>query len=208
MLSGKTTKSKNEFYASRLRSIRRSNYISKRRELRNPIQRRYFGKSITAKLAYITSGDISAIADWASVYGINATVSSSNDWPFYRDTYAMFNVLHVTVKIYPQFVGTSVGINRIACICYDLKDNVALGSQQSAVDHLQHLVMNFGSNAPPCYVFQTKVKPIGTIPISTASNAENWGWIKAYADNGDFGTANISICRIEFIFTVAFSSEQ
>lgn len=189
------------------RHIRRSKYIAKRR-LNNPIQRRYFGKSITAKLSYITSGDISGVTDWVSVYGLNATLSASNDWPFYRDTYAMFNILHVTVKVYPQAFATSAGINRIACICYDLKNNVALGSQQSAVDHLQHLVMNFSSNGSPCYVFTTKCKPIGTVPISTSSNAENWGYIKAFADNGDFGAANISICRIQFIFTVAFSSEQ
>lgn len=174
----------------------------------NPIARRIFGKSIVAKLTRITTGNIGAITDWDTVYGLANVLSTSPDWPYYRDSFGMLNMLHVTVKVYPQCFPFNAGTDRVAGICYDLKDSVALSGLQGVCDHKQHIVMNFGSNGAPSYVFSTQLKPIGVTPISTAALQENWGWIKAYADNNDFGAVSISICRIEFIFTVAFSSEQ
>lgn len=200
------TSQKTAKLAARSRHIRRSKYISKRRE--NPISKRIYGKSLVAKLVRVTTGNISALTDWDTVYGLKNVLASSPDWTFYRDSYAMFNILNCTLKIYPQAFAFAQGIDRVAGVCYDMKDNAALSSLQSVADHLQHTIMNFSTTGAPCYVFQFKTKPIGVVPISTASNDENWGWIKAYGDNNDFGNVNASICRLEFIFTVAFSSEQ
>lgn len=190
----------------KISKYRRERYLQAKRD--NPIARRIFGRSITAKLTKMVNASITAISDWDTVYGLSAILQSSNDWPYYRDSYGMFNILHVTVKVYPQAFPFSSGIDRIAGLCYDLKDNVAAASLQTIADHKQHLVMNFSANGADHYKFATSTKPIGVTPQSTSSANESWGWIKAFGDNADFGAGAYSICRIEFIFSVAFSSEQ
>lgn len=198
--------------ARKLRMASSSSYrnklIERSRSKYNPIARRYFGKSITAKLSRVTSGNITSVSDWDTVYGLANVLSTSPDWPFYRDSYGMMNILSVTVKLYPQGFASQAGIDRTCGICYDVKDNTPLSSLQAVVDHKQHMLINNGVCGKDHYVFKTKCKPINITPISTGTLQESWGWIKAYADNGDFGSTNISIVKLEFIFTVAFSSEQ
>lgn len=191
------------------RFIRRNKFISKRRYIlyKQPITKRKFGKSIIAKLAYVASAEITSVVDWVNVYGLVSLMQSSGDWANFRDSYALFNILNVTVKVYPIIYTYTAGITRVAGLCYDIKDNTAIASIGSIADHSQHLLMNFMSPVP-VQVFTCKAKSLGSVPQSTGVNTETWGWIKAYGDKDDFGNNNITIAKLEFIITVAFSQEQ
>lgn len=189
------------------RAIRRSKYIAKKRAMYNPIQKKTFGKSIVTKFTYVTSMNITSISDYSTVYGLVSLMQASADWPNFRDGYALFNILHISVDVYPQKWEYSQGVDRMACICYDLKDSAALNSLNSGADHDQHLLIPF-TGAVDRYHFTTKTRSIGAVPQSTGVSTETWGWIKGYADNGDFGNLNISIGKITFTLTVCFSQAQ
>lgn len=195
--------------SDRTRAIRRSKYISKRRVgFTQTIKQASYGKSIVAKLYQVTDANITAIADWDTVYGLVSLMQASNDWTNFRDSYALFNILNVTVKVLPQAWYSSEGINRVAGLAYDVKDNTALSTLKSVADHTQHKLMNFGATGLPIYIFSAKTKPTGYVPQKTSDNTENFGYIKAYADHDDFDATAWSIAKLEFCITVCFSSEQ
>lgn len=198
-------------FAFKNRFIRRSKYIAKSRSdaLMRPISKRSYGKAITAKLTYVTSGSIGALTDWSNVYGLVSLMQSSPDWNNYKESYALMNLLNITVKILPQPYLFEAGVDHVAAICYDTKDAGAMASLASCCGHLQHKLMNFSINAPNEYIFKTKTRATHSVPQSTANNDESWGYIKVFADNTDFNPpANKSICKLEFTITVAFSAEQ
>ena len=172
------------------------------------IKKANYGKSIVAKLYQVTDGEVTTLANWDTVYGLVSLMQASNDWANFRDSYALFNILNVTVKIFSQAWYQDPGINRMAAIAYDVKDNVALASLKSAADHTQHKLMNFGENSLPVNIFSVKAKPTGFVPQKTSDNTENFGFIKAFADKDDFDSQGYSICKLEFCITVCFSSEQ
>jgi len=192
------------------RAIRRSKYIMKNRLYRQPqITKRKYGKSITAKLKFYTSGNINSVTDYAQAYGLVALMQSSNDWANYRDSYALFNILNVTVKIFTNPPDYTLGVTRVAGWCYDVKDSAALTNVNQVSDHAQHILVNF-MGSPTEYVFSAKTKAIGAVPQSTGVSTETWGWIKGFAESGDFTTlsSDRTFCTIQFIITVSFSQEQ
>lgn len=194
--------------AFRMSNYRRKKYIQKLRLKVPTIKKALYGKSIVAKLSSVTDANITNIFDWTTVYGLVSLMTSSADWANFRDSYALFNILHVTVKVFPQAFATTAGTNRMASLCYDTKDSNPLGSLASVADHNQHILMNFGANGADHYVFKASAKPTGYVPQKTSVTDENFGWIKAFADNIDFGAVSISIAKLEFNITVAFSQEQ
>lgn len=204
-------------YASRLsaalsdrgRAIRRSKYISKRRRQFQPsIKKANYGKSIVAKLYHCVDANVGTLVPWDTVYGLVSLMQASNDWANFRDSYALFNILSITAKVFPQSWYSTEGINRMAGLAYDVKDNTALASLNSVADHVQHKLMNFCVSGYPMQVFKVKAKPTGFVPQKTSDNTENFGYLKSYASNEDFDEADYSIAKIEFCVTVCFSSEQ
>lgn len=193
-------------YSFDSRAIRRSKYIAKSRRRIPAIVKRSYGKSIVVKLAQVTTADITALTDFDTVYGIYSLISASNDFSNFKNSYALMNCIHVTLKIYPQAWQFSSGIDRVAGFCYSVKDNAVIGSIKSICDHEQHRVCNFASKEN-CFIFSVPLKATTSMPVSTSSVAENWGYIKGFADNADFGSAGVSIAKLEFIVTVCFSSE-
>lgn len=187
--------------------IRKGRYLGRPSVRRSPaISRKIFGKSTVVKMTYCTSGACSAIADWDTVYGLVAVMQASPDWASYRDSYALMNILNCTVHVYPQAFAFATGIDRIAGVCYDTKDNIALASIDSLAQHNQHKIMPFNTLAPAEYIFSARCKATRAVPQSTAVNTETWGYIKAFGDNANF--TNASICKLEFNITVALSAEQ
>lgn len=193
------------------RYLRRSRYISKKRAsamFKVPtISKRKYGKSIVAKLAYYASADITTVVDWNGVYGLVSVMQASPDWANFRDSYALFNILNVTVKVYPNLLAYSSGVTRVAGICYDVKDSAAISTVQAICDHNQHMLINF-MGCETQRVFTCKAKAVGNVPQSTGISTETWGYIKAYGSKNDLGNANITIAKLEFIITVSFSQEQ
>lgn len=195
--------------SDRTRAIRRSKYISKKRVAFMPtIRKANYGKSIVAKLYNVVDANVGALTPWDTVYGLVSVMQASNDWTNFKDAYALFNIINITVKVFPQAWYSSEGINRVAGLCYDVKDNVAVASYKSIADHAQHKIMNFGMTGLPTYIFSAKAKPTGFVPQKTSDNTENFGFIKAFASNEDFDETAASIAKLEFAVTVCFSSEQ
>jgi len=193
--------------AKKNRAIRRSRYIAGSRARIPPIVKRSYGKSITAKLAWVTSAQTTALLNWTDVYGIYTIMSNANDWSNFKGAYTLMNVLNITVKMYPQAWPYAAGIDRIAGVCYSVKDNVGIGSLGSICDHEQHKLVNLGLAQDPFVVFSARTKALVAMPVSTSNNYENWGYIKGFAATADFGGLAGSIMKLEFSVTVCFSSE-
>jgi len=205
------SQSKTQTFSDIARRDKRNKFIRKSRYQRMaPITRTLYGKSIIAKLSSNITGEVTGALDFNAVYSLQTIMSSSADWANFRDAYALYNILHVTVQVYPQSFAYTVGQVKLVGVCYDTKNNNAIGSIGSIHDHNQYLVMNFNTNAPPCFTFRTKAKPLGTVPQSTSSLPDNWGWIKFFGDNADFGPppGTLIICKVVMTITAVFNSQQ
>ncbi len=212
MWPGSTFASKKsaEFAGQRSRFIRKSRFNAKRMAmLRQPaIAKRSYGKSTIVKLTRTVSCSVGSATDFNSVYGLVAIAKASNDWANYASSFALFNILSITCKIYPQYQAPTAGIDKVSGFCYDLKDSAAVGSLQSITDHEQYVLVNhYAASSCKFFTLTSKAKATGAVPQSVTSDVENYGYIKGYGDDVVF-PPDKSLCLITFVVTIAFSNNQ
>lgn len=193
----------------KMSAYKRNKYIAKKRAaFQPPIQRAIYGKSFTVKLSKYTNATTDGFNVWQTVYPLVNLLQSTNDWASYASSNSLFNILQVTVHVFPQAQGVSQGHDSMGVICYDPKDTAAaLGSYGSGSDHLQFKAFNCGVNSSNELVFSFKPKPGVHVPISTALGTEAYGAVKGYANDTTFGALK-SIFVLIFTFTVAFTSQE
>lgn len=205
------SQSKTQTFSDIARRNKRNKFIRKSRYNKlAPITRTLYGKSIVAKLSHSITGSVSAADDFNTVIALQSVMAASNDWANFQNAYALYNILHITVQIYPQSFVYSANQLKLVGVCYDTKNNAVIGSLGSIYDHNQFLIMNFNDNGLPCYTFRTKAKPLGTVPQSTSLTPDNWGWIKFFAENNDYGPPInlLTICKVILTVTCVFNSQQ
>lgn len=190
--------------SAKSRAIRRSAYLSKRRQL--PMLKAVYGKSIIVKLSKYESiaATIGGVTQLSA--GLVNRLQGSNDWSNYAATYSLFNILAVKVHVLPSSITNMEGHTLIGGIVYDPKDSTVLAGYSSIADYLQYKFFTFGQNARSDYTFKFKPKPIGTIPQRVSDASETWGWVKTYSN--DDQVESVAIYSICMRYTVCFAASE